>query len=304
MSDLDLTTLRLFISVCDTRSIARVAEKVKMDASAITRRIQKLENEAGKPLIKRIRNGVEPTAEGLQFCELCRELLRDAARLSETLALFKSSGGGHLTIAATSHVVAGLLTQDLGQFMKLPDAQGLSVVIKEMVSSDVVQAVRDGRSAVGIYWDTVETAGLQTLPFYSDQFCCVVPASHPLAKQAEVTYSQATDFQIIGMRTTRQSEAFVSRAGAIEAPKARFIVEAPTHEAAMRLSAADLGVFITGLAAAKIYLDCWNLVAIPMSGLFPLHFRIVYRDLESLPLSAQRLIKYLATAHLELESVA
>jgi DNA-binding transcriptional LysR family regulator len=302
MHDLDIATLRLFISVCDSKSISTVAKKVKMDSSAITRRIQKLEAEAGRPLLKRIRNGVEPTPEGLQFCDLCRELVRDAGRLSETLALYKTNGGGRVTIATTSSAVAGLLTEDLGQFLQLPDSNGLSVNIQEMTSSEVVQAVRDGRYSIGIYWDNVEASVLQTEPYYSDLFCCVVPVGHPLAQDSMVTYAQILEHPVIGMRNTRQGEAYLSRTGTIQTPKARFIAEAPTHEAAMRLVAARLGVFVTGLEIAKKYMGPWNLVGIPVSGLFAQQFRIAYRDLETLPLSAQRLIKHLSSAHPPLDA--
>jgi DNA-binding transcriptional LysR family regulator len=96
------------------------------------------------------------------------------------------------------------------------------------------------------------------------------------------------------MRTNRQAEAYISRAGAIESPKAKFIIEAPTHEAAMRLTAEKLGVFVTSMEVARSYLSCWDLVAIPIEGLFPLQFRLVYRELGGLPLSAQRLIKHLS----------
>jgi DNA-binding transcriptional LysR family regulator len=299
MNDLDLTTLRLFIAVCDTRSISRVAERVRVDPSAITRRINKLESQAGKALIKRVRSGVEPTPEGLQFCEMSREFVRDAAQLSEKLALFKGDGGGRITVAANSHVVAGRLTQDLATFMNLPDAKGLSIAIQEMTSSEIVQSVRDGRYALGVYWDNVETSGLQSDFFYSDQFCCVVPADHPLAHESEVSYAQITDFKVIGMRTTRQAEAYVSRVGVINAPRATFMIEAPTHEAALRLTAAGLGVFITSLSVFNTYKHCWDLVALPISELFPLQFRLVYRDPESLPLGAQRLIRYLSTVHVD-----
>ena len=297
MTDLDLTTLRLFIAVCDNRSISRVAEKTHLDASAITRRIKKLETQAGKTLIKRKRNGVEPTPQGFQFCELSRQLVRDAANLSDTLDLFKRGGSGKISIATTSHTVAGLLIQDLSSFMKLPDAEGLSLVIQEMTSSEVVQSVRDGRFSLGIYWDNVETSGLQTHSFYTDEFCCVAPVGHPLTTEKKVTYSQLTDYKIIGMRTTRQAEAYMSRVGAIDTSKIKFIIETTTHEAALRLAAEGLGVFITSQCVFDTYKHCWNLVAIPVTGLFPLQFRLVYRDLETLPLGAQRLIKHLASAH-------
>jgi DNA-binding transcriptional LysR family regulator len=230
---------------------------------------------------------------------MSREFVRDAAQLSEKLALFKSDGGGRITVAANSHVVAGRLTQDLATFMNLPDAKGLSIAIQEMTSSEIVQSVRDGRYALGVYWDNVETSGLQSDFFYSDQFCCVVPADHPLAHESEVSYAQITDFKVIGMRTTRQAEAYVSRVGVINAPRATFMIEAPTHEAALRLTAAGLGVFITSLSVFNTYKHCWDLVALPISELFPLQFRLVYRDPESLPLGAQRLIRYLSTVHVD-----
>jgi DNA-binding transcriptional LysR family regulator len=302
MNDLDITTLRLFISVCDSKSIANVAKKVRMDSSAITRRIQKLEAEAGRPLLKRVRNGVEPTPEGLQFCDLCRELVRDAGRLSETLALYKTNGGGRVSIATTSSAVAGLLTEDLGHFLQMPDSNGLSVNIQEMTSSEVIQAVRDGRFSIGIYWDNVEASVLQTEPYYSDQFCCVVPAGHLLAQDAMVTYAQILGHPIIGMRHTRQGEAYLSRTGTIQTPKAKFIAEASTHESAMQLVAARLGVFVTGLEIAKKYMAPWNLVGIPIRGMFAQQFRIAYRDVETLPLSGQRLVKHLATAHPQIEA--
>jgi DNA-binding transcriptional LysR family regulator len=297
MNNLDLTTLRLFIAVCDSRSISRVAEREKIDASAITRRINKLESQAGQALIKRIRNGVEPTPEGLQFCEMCREFVQDAARLSETLTLFRGGDSGRLSIAATSHAVAGLLISDLSRFMKLPDANRLTVAVQEMTSPAVVQAVRDGRFALGVYWDNVETSGLETAFFYTDSFCCVVAASHPLAQMQEVDYAQITQYKNIGMRTTRQAEAYVSRVGAIGAIKANYVIEAPTHEAALRLVAEDLGVFVTSQSVFNAYRNCWNLVGVPVTGLFPLQFRLVYRSPESLHPGALRLIKHLSSAH-------
>ena len=84
--------------------------------------------------------------------------------------------------------------------------------------------------------------------------------------------------------------------------KAQFIAEAPTHEAGMRLVAAGVGVFVTGYEIAKKYMTAWSLVGIPVSGLFPQQFRIAYRDLETLPLSAQRLVKHLSSAHPQLNA--
>ena len=43
MHDLDLTSLRLFVAVCETRNIARAAERQAIVGSAISKRLSALE---------------------------------------------------------------------------------------------------------------------------------------------------------------------------------------------------------------------------------------------------------------------
>ena len=61
MRDLDLTTLRLFVSVCETGNIARAGERANMVGSAISKRLAQLEDTVGTPLLLRKRRGVVPT---------------------------------------------------------------------------------------------------------------------------------------------------------------------------------------------------------------------------------------------------
>ena len=83
MKDLDLTTLRLFVEVCDSKSIKRVAERAQVDASSLTRRLTKLEEQLETRLLKRVRQGVEATPEGALFSEQARRLVMDARKLSD-----------------------------------------------------------------------------------------------------------------------------------------------------------------------------------------------------------------------------
>ena len=55
MRDLDLTTLRLFLTVCETRNIARAAEIHNIVASAISKRLLQLEDSVGNVLLERRR---------------------------------------------------------------------------------------------------------------------------------------------------------------------------------------------------------------------------------------------------------
>ena len=51
MRDLDLTSLRLFVTVCDTGNMSRAAEKANMVASAVSKRLAQLETTVGTSLL-------------------------------------------------------------------------------------------------------------------------------------------------------------------------------------------------------------------------------------------------------------
>ena len=51
MRDLDLTSLRLFVAVCDSRNIARAAADASLVGSAVSKRLAQLEEQLGTPLL-------------------------------------------------------------------------------------------------------------------------------------------------------------------------------------------------------------------------------------------------------------
>ena len=70
MKDLDLTSLRYFVAVCETSNITRAAEQEHIVASAISKRLAQLESDLGVPLLERRRHGVarDRVDEGQAHC--------------------------------------------------------------------------------------------------------------------------------------------------------------------------------------------------------------------------------------------
>jgi DNA-binding transcriptional LysR family regulator len=71
----DLTSLRLFVAVCEVKSITHAAEMEAIAASAVSKRIAKLEQLAGTRLLVRGRSGVVPTKTGATLLEHARNLI-------------------------------------------------------------------------------------------------------------------------------------------------------------------------------------------------------------------------------------
>ena len=203
MKDLDLTTLRLFVEVCDAQSIKRVAEREQVDASSITKRLAKLEDQLQTPLLKRVRQGVVATPEGALLSEQARRLVKEAQRVSDRVMNKNGRLNGTITIATHMASMSSVLTDDLGAFMLLNSHETVHLNVKEMLSKDVVQMVRDGRASIGVVWDNTETSDLQHVFYYSDRLAAVMKSDHPLATRKDVDYEDLIHFDFVADKHTR-----------------------------------------------------------------------------------------------------
>jgi LysR family positive regulator for ilvC len=91
----------LFLRLAENLHFARSAKAAHMSPSALTRSIQRLEEELGHPLFQRSRSGVALTRAGEIFRDHARAQLANHARLLEALAAEKQAPTGELRIACT-----------------------------------------------------------------------------------------------------------------------------------------------------------------------------------------------------------
>ncbi|MEY4549531.1 MAG: hypothetical protein RL685_5726 [Pseudomonadota bacterium] len=93
--------LSLFLHLAESLHFARSAKAARMSPSALTRAIQRLEEELGQPLFQRTRRSVALTRAGEIFRDHARAQLAEHARLLEALAAEKQAPTGELRIACT-----------------------------------------------------------------------------------------------------------------------------------------------------------------------------------------------------------
>ncbi len=302
MKDFDLTTLRLFVAVCMTKSIKRVAEREQVDASAITKRIAKLEDLLQTPLIKRVRQGVQATPEGAILAEQAAKLVSDAQKIALDLTRSRTALTGTLTVASNSANVASVLTHDLASFLSLADHRKVQIIVHEMISKDVVQAVRDGRATLGIIWDNTETSGLQQVEYGRDQVAVAMKQGHPLSDQQQIQYADVVRFDMVSMKHTRHTEALIRRTGAISDERIRVKLEVPTWEAGLRAAALGVGVFVCPAQVAHLYADTLGLHVMPLTDAWAQQtYKIIYPTGLVNPLAMQ-LVAHLSHQHRTLKA--
>ena len=97
--------LSVFLRLAESLHFARSAKAAHMSPSALTRSIQRLEEELGHPLFQRGPRGVTLTRAGEIFRDHARAQLAGHARLLEALAAEKQAPTGELRIACTVTVL-------------------------------------------------------------------------------------------------------------------------------------------------------------------------------------------------------
>jgi DNA-binding transcriptional LysR family regulator len=297
MRDLDLTTLRLFVSVCETRNIARAAAQANLVGSAVSKRLAQLEDQLGTPLLMRRRHGVEPTAAGDSLLEHARAMLVGAQRMERDMAAFAAGVRGQVRVLATASAMAESLVDDVAAFLQVLEHRNLRVDLEEHVSAEVFQGVRNGVASLGVCWDASDLHGLQSLPYRSDHLALVVPADHPLASAEQLPFAQSTDCEFVGIQMNSAVQLMLMRAAAEHGKSLTTRIIVSSIEAALRVVRAKLGICVVPAEVAAPYAQTYSLRVIPLTDAWAQRrFALCFRDEQALSPAAQLLLGHLIDA--------
>lgn len=297
MRDLDLTTLRLFVAVCEARSIARAAETQAIVGSAISKRLAALEDAVGTPLLTRRRRGVEPTPAGETLLEHARALLARAAQIERDMAGYAAGVRGNVRLLATQSAIAESLADDVAAFLSGPGHHNIRIDIEEAVSPQVVRAVREGSASLGICWDAADRRGLQSRPWRGDRLAVVMPPGHPLARRRRLYFADTLAHEQVSLPPDSAVQSMLQRAAALAGQPISSRVVAATFDAALRVVRARLGIAILPAELADPYAEAFGLRVTPLADAWAARrFAICFRDQATLTPAARLLLEHLVSA--------
>lgn len=112
----DLSTWRLFFKVVAKGSISKVAEELQIEASSVSRRINKLERELGVELFRKEGKHLALTAAGTLAYSRMRRVTLDAITLIKDLQEVNIEGQETITIAAPIGLSESVLAPAFAQY--------------------------------------------------------------------------------------------------------------------------------------------------------------------------------------------
>ena len=307
MSDPDLSSLRLFATICQERNLARVAQNMHVTPSAISKRMAKLEADLNSPpLLKRGRYGVVPTEAGLDLLSRSRSLLDEADALREGMQRFSNQGGRTVRVLTTSTLMSGALPQDVAEFLKLDGHKDISVHLDIASSSEAVMyGLRENRAAVGVLWDRVNLSDFQVLPYRPHALVAVMPKGHALEGTPEIKFTDLYHHDVVGHRSTQEAETLLRRSKVIPDQPLKYKAIAGSPETSLRMVGAGLGMTVLPDDVAKPYVEAFNLVTVKVNERWAHQSNVLcWNKTRTLSDAEQSLVDFLAAKFMEKQASA
>src|SRR6201996_4690861 len=175
----DLTTLRLFIAICEEQNLTKAANREGIAASAVSKRMNDFEQSFGVTLFKRLSKGMALTPAGEALLHHARVTLLNVEKIAVELSEYSQGVRGHVRMLANLSAIVQFLPEDLSAFFATHGL--LRVDLQERPSGEVVSGSEEGAAEIGICAGATETRGLEAFPYRADNLVLVTPAGHPLA---------------------------------------------------------------------------------------------------------------------------
>ncbi len=193
---MDMTLLRSFLAVADHGAITDAAEHVGVTQSAMSRRIQQLEDHLGATLLTRGRKGAQLTEIGKLIESEARLLVSRFEQLREQVATHQTLEKGSVRIGGGATAVSFLLPGAIAAFQA--DYPGVLFQLKEAGSSEIADQVLSGRLELGVVTLPVHARDLHQQPLMTDRIVLVARRDHPLSSKSRVQVQDLSGQAFVG----------------------------------------------------------------------------------------------------------
>ena len=194
---MDLTQIRYFLTLARTLNFTRAAEACNITQPALTKSIQRLEEELGGPLLLRERSHTQLTPLGEAMLPLLQQTLEAAEAARIGAAKFRCQDVAQLRLGLGAWIEPAVVTPLIREVMQRIPSLELTVRYGEiktlnewLLSSEIdvtLTAEADRLTERANRW-----------PVFADPVVVLVPSDHPLAGPGYLAVEQLEDHPMVG----------------------------------------------------------------------------------------------------------
>ena len=192
---MDVKRLRTFVAVADLGTVSKVALRLRISQSALSRQIADLEYECGFKLFDRIGRRLFLTSRGEQLLGDCRGVLGQMGSLGERIELLKRGDSGVLKVAAPPQTIESVLSKFLPRYAKrFPNVR---VKLTEALGMDQVPLLERGEVHVGIRHDQGINPWFESLAVPPDDVLAACAPSLQLGRRGMIDIAALASYPLL-----------------------------------------------------------------------------------------------------------
>lgn len=176
--------LRSFVTVTQELSFRRAADRLALDQSALSRRIQKLEAELGYPLFERTTREVALTPAGQDFYRSVSRILLDCSRSIDEARRVALGHTGRLRVGYMAFAATDLMPRTVARFRDRHP--GITLELRFMRTQMQKIAIANDEIDVGFLIGPYDNRDCHSLTLALDPLHVVTPQRHRLLHQPTV----------------------------------------------------------------------------------------------------------------------
>ncbi|SDR35052.1 DNA-binding transcriptional regulator, LysR family [Paraburkholderia fungorum] len=294
LKKLDLTSLRLFVAVCQEQNIARAAEREFIASSAVSRRIAEIEAVIGLPVIQRQSRGITVTPVGETVLRYALAIIGNIEQMSAELSRFSSGAKGRVRVVANLSSIVQFLPEDVAAFGRaFPE---VSIELEEENSADVVRIVDEHGADFGICNPVAGSEALEQVPYRQDRLAVLVPGGHRLAAAQRVAFDDLLDDSFVGLRSESALTRLLTQQAAVAGRQLDVKIRVSSLDALCRMVHAGLGIAVVPEQVGLLYVNALDVRVPSLSDAWAVRRLVmIFKARDQLSASAAALVGFLGT---------
>lgn len=236
---MELSTLRVFMTVASERSFSRAAIKLSRTQPAVSLALQRLESELGEQLLDRFARDVVLTDAGRTVLEYARRFQSLESEMLNAIAELRDHAAGRLVIGANESTSLYLL-RHIENYRKL--YPHVKVQVRRSLSSRIPDEIAGGNLELGVISYQARDERLLSTVIFTDSLAFVVGPGHRLARRKSVPISELGEETFIAHNVLSPYREFVLKVFQERGVRLNMDIEMPTVETIRWMVESNQGV--------------------------------------------------------------
>ncbi len=242
---MELHQVRYFLILAQTLNFTRAADACNVTQPALTRAIQRLEDELGGPLLFRERNLTQLTDLGRAVLPLLEQTYNAALAAKEQAIAFRRRDAAPIRLGLTASIAAGILAPVLAELQDR--VKGLELSLRHAGTDALVDQLLNSQLDAAVLVEPEKLSErLNRWPLFAERYVVLCARTHRLANLAEVPLSALEDEPLLGRDNPGcDFAAALARFSAQAGFKPRIRHTAAGEDQIQAMAAAALGVALS-----------------------------------------------------------